>query len=36
MAVLEPAPSIAIGPEIDEAEAKVGARGRRWRGNLGT
>jgi peptide/nickel transport system permease protein len=36
MAVVEPAPSFTIGPEIDEAEATAGARGRRWRGNLGT
>ena len=34
MAVVEPAPSIAIAPEIDEAEAKVGRR--RRRSNLGT
>ncbi|MFW3169013.1 ABC transporter permease [Geodermatophilus sp. CPCC 206100] len=36
MAVIEPAPSFSIGPEIDEAEAKVGSRGRRWGHNLGT
>ncbi|SFL18829.1 ABC transporter permease [Geodermatophilus ruber] len=36
MAVVEPAPSFAIGPEIDEAEAKAGIRGRRRGGNLGT
>ncbi len=36
MAVVEPAPSFSIGPEIDEAEAKIGGRGRRWGHNLGT
>ncbi|MGY1593781.1 ABC transporter permease [Geodermatophilus sp. SYSU D00708] len=34
MAVVEPAPSIAISPEIDEAEATIGRR--RRPGNLGT
>ncbi|NEK58559.1 ABC transporter permease [Geodermatophilus sabuli] len=37
MAVVEPAPSFSLGPEIDQAEAKAGGRGRgRWRNNLGT
>ncbi|MGY1638115.1 ABC transporter permease [Geodermatophilus sp. SYSU D00742] len=36
MAVVEPAPSFSLSPEIDEAEAKAGTRSGRWRGRLGT
>ncbi|HEX2289315.1 MAG TPA: ABC transporter permease, partial [Pseudonocardiaceae bacterium] len=36
MAVVEPAPSFTLQPEIDEAESKAGTRSRRWRSQLGT
>ncbi|MBB3082035.1 ABC transporter permease [Geodermatophilus sabuli] len=36
MAVVEPAPSFSLSPEVDEAEARAGGRGRRWRSQLGT
>ncbi|MGY1634960.1 ABC transporter permease [Geodermatophilus sp. SYSU D01186] len=36
MAVVEPAPSFSLSPEVDEAEARAGGRSRRWRSQLGT
>jgi peptide/nickel transport system permease protein len=36
MAVVEPAPSFSVTPEVDEAEARAGGHGRRWRSQLGT
>src|SRR3954451_1263228 len=36
MAVVEPAPSFSLSPEVDEAEARAGGSSRRWRGQLGT
>jgi peptide/nickel transport system permease protein len=36
MAVVEPAPSFSLSPEVDEVEARAGGRSRRWRSQLGT